>query len=247
MLDGYVMKFEILHAARRFGFDIQRYVRCRDPYYRLKRCLDRQQVTTLLDVGANVGQFALYMRMADYTGQIVSFEPQMAAHSELSSVARGDPNWIIARRCALGDRSGMTEIQIAGNAGKSSSILNMTDRHIAGDPKSAFIGKEEVELITLDEYLDSMPSLVGQSIGLKIDTQGYEAAVLAGLVRWAGSVKVLLTEMSLTPLYEGSIEFSDLFGRIEERGYRCVSIEPGFSDPETSEMLQVDATFERFR
>jgi FkbM family methyltransferase len=239
------MKFEVLQTARRFGFDIQRYGRYRDPHYRLRCALERQGVSTLLDVGANVGQFALYIRMAGYGGQIVSFEPQLAAHTQLSAVARSDPNWIIARRCALADRAGTTEIQIAGNAGKSSSILNMTARHIAGDPKSAYIGKEEVELITLDGYLDSMPSLANVSMGLKIDTQGYEAAVLAGLVKWSDHVKVIQTEMSLTPLYEGSIGFSELFRTIEDRGYRCVSIEPGFSDPKTCEMLQVDATFER--
>jgi hypothetical protein len=113
------------------------------------------------------------------------------------------------------------------------------------DPQSVYIAKEKVPTTTLDEFLDRDPDAPNLTIALKIDTQGYESEVLAGLSRWSGKVKVIMVEMSLTPLYEGGPLFVDLYQIIERRGYRCISIERGFTDPRSYEVLQVDAIFER--
>lgn len=237
------MRYQILKVARRFGFDIQRYGAYRDPLVRLRHALDRHHVKTVLDIGANTGQFGQLLRMAGYRDRIISFEPLSAAYAKLQAVARNDPAWTVAPRCAVAATTGTTDIHIAGNS-KSSSLLDMTDRHVAGDPNSAYIGSESVDVITLDGFLDHGYA-TGTALGVKIDTQGSEAQVLAGLIKWSPAVKVIQTEMSLTPLYADGIGFTDLFKLIESRGYRCTSIEPGFTDPKTSEMLQVDATFER--
>ena len=100
-------------------------------------------------------------------------------------------------------------------------------------------------MITVDSFLDAEPSLADNAIALKIDTQGYEAEVLAGLNKWSDSVKVIQTEMSLTALYEGEVRFGELYQSIEARGLHCISIEPGFTDPRTYEVLQIDAIFAR--
>jgi hypothetical protein len=100
-------------------------------------------------------------------------------------------------------------------------------------------------MTTLDDFLDGEPDLADIAIALKLDTQGYEAEVLAGLDKWSDHVEVIMTEMSLVALYQGQIKFLDLYRIIEDRGYRCISIEPGFIDPRAYEVLQVDAIFER--
>jgi len=237
------MKFAILRLFRKFGFDVQRYGQHRDHYVRLRHALGRQQVTTLLDVGANVGQFGQFMRIANYQKRIISFEPLSAAHRQLRNVASVDGNWLVAPRCAVGRQIGTTEIQIAGNS-QSSSILDIKDRHVAADTRSGYVGKESVDVITLDSYLDTA-GVTDPCLGLKIDTQGYEGEVLAGLRQHSDRVKVIQLEMSLTPLYEGGASFSDLFAELETRGYHCISLEAGFTDPKTFEVLQVDGMFER--
>jgi FkbM family methyltransferase len=206
--------------------------------------LKRRGVSVVLDVGANVGQFADDIRKAGYTGRIVSFEPLSDAYAKLVIAAQGDHLWTVAPRCALASRSGVAEINIAANS-VSSSILDMLERHVANDPKSAYVGREAVTTTTLDEFLDRNPDVASAAIALKLDTQGYEAQVLAGLDKWSSNVEVIMTEISLVGLYEGETTFVELYRMIEARGYRCISIEPACTDAHTYEVLQVDAIFER--
>ena len=238
------MRYAVLKLLRRFGYDVQRYGPHSDPMRRLQQAMKRQRVTTILDIGANIGQFGQRLRINGYEGRIISIEPLSTARAKLVAVTRDDPQWNVAKRYALGERCGEVEINIAGNS-QSSSVLNMLDRHRVGDPKSAYIGTEKVPLITLDAFLDELPVLADVPLALKIDTQGYEAQVLAGLDRWSKNVKVIQAEMSLAPLYAGSVGFNDLYRMMEERGFRCISIEPNFTDPNTYEVLQTDAIFER--
>jgi FkbM family methyltransferase len=240
--------FSLKDAARKLfravGYDVRRYRPYQDHFQRLQLSLQRHNVTVLFDVGANVGQFARAIRKAGYRRHIISFEPLSAAHAKLLVASRHDPLWTIAPRCALAARCGDAEINLAANS-QSSSISNMLERHIAGAPEAIYVGKERVTTTTLDCFLDGKPDLEAKSIALKIDTQGYERAVLDGLHKWSNKVKVIMTEMSLAALYEGEPRFAELFRMIEDRGYHCISIEPGFTDPRTYEVLQVDAIFER--
>ena len=238
------MKNAVRKLVQAVGYDVRKYRPYDDSFRRLQVSLQRREVTLILDVGANIGQFARTIRRVGYRGRIVSFEPLSDAHAKLLAAARHDPLWTVASRCALGSRPGKVQINIAANS-QSSSILKMLERHVSGDPKSAYIGGESVEMMTLDSFLAGERDLAKSAIALKIDTQGYEAEVLAGLHRWSDCVRVIVIEMSLAALYEGEATFLDLYRAIQDRGYRCISIERGFTDPRTYEVLQVDAIFER--
>jgi FkbM family methyltransferase len=238
------MRYGILRLLRRYGYDVQRYGPHHDPMRRLKQAMERQHVSTILDIGANVGQFGQRLRINGYQGRIISIEPLSRARAKLVAATRDDPLWSVAKRYALGDKCGDIEINVAANL-QSSSVLKMLDRHLAGDPTSGYVGTETVRLVTLDAFLDEHPALADVSLALKIDTQGYEAQVLAGLDRWSENIKVIQAEMSLAPLYDGSAGFDEIYRIMEQRGYRCISIEPNFTDPQTYEVLQTDAIFER--
>lgn len=241
------MKYAILGLLRRFGYDVQRYRPHDDPLRRFQYAMARRKAEAVIDVGANVGQFGQRLRINGYQGRIISVEPTSAAHAAVSKIARHDSQWTVTERCALGSSCGETiEINIAGNS-QSSSVLGMLDRHVKGDPQSGYVGRETVPLMTLDALLDKYAGVTSQSMGLKIDTQGYEAQVLSGLHRWDACIDVIQIEMSLTKLYEGSLSFIELYHIMEDRGFRCISIDPNFTDPHTYEMLQTDAIFERDR
>src|SRR5262249_39982677 len=149
---------------------------------------------------------ARLIRKVGYSGKIISFEPLSDAHAKLLIAAKRDPLWTVAPRGALGANRGVFQINIAANS-QSSSILDMLERHIAGAPESRYVGKETVTMTTLDDFLNREPDLADTAIALKLDTQGYEAEVLAGLNKWSDRVEVIITEMSLVALYKGQIKF----------------------------------------
>src|SRR5580704_16577230 len=66
---------------------------------------------------------------------------------------------------------------------------------------------------------------------------------------WTVRQGLLRTQKSFTPKCHclrsttGKYRFFYLYSRILKLGFRCVGISPGFLDPTTWEVLQVDATF----
>lgn len=54
------------------------------------------KIDTVLDVGANIEQYALWLRECRYKGRIISFELLSKAHHQLIINSRKDSNWIIA-------------------------------------------------------------------------------------------------------------------------------------------------------
>ena len=228
---------------RPWGFDVVRYRPANDPDQRLVHLFGRYGVETVLDVGANVGQFAKRIIAAGYPNQIISFEPVSSSHSMLLKNAEGYDQWQVARRCALGGERRKVMVNIAGNS-ESSSLLPMLERHVSALPISKYLGAEETELIRLDDVLEEyLPAEKGASLALKMDIQGFEGEVLDGAPRTLKQIKVIYNVVAVCPLYDREVPFLDLYSRILKLGFRCVGISPGFLDPTTWEVLQVDATF----
>lgn len=227
----------------RAGLDLHRLTPASDPYVQLHYGLKANAVDLVLDVGANTGQFASGLRAIGYKGRIVSFEPLSAAHAKLSAAAAGVPAWSVHPRCAVGDRDGETQINVAGNS-VSSSVLPMTDKHSTAAPGSAYVGRESVPIVRLD-------SVAAQYLGgaakpfLKIDTQGFEWQVLEGARETLPRLAGILCEMSLVPLYSGQRLWKDTLARIEGEGFALWALQTGFTDPQDGRTLQMDGIFFR--
>ncbi len=232
-------------AAHRFfdriGLDISLARPIRDPARLLLTKAAEMGAHTVLDVGANVGQFGAGLRRAGFSGTIVSFEPLSAAHARLSEIAAGDPAWHVAPRMALGETSGTATINISHNLA-SSSLLRVEARSVATAPQSGQCGTEEVQVNRLDDAID--PAWRAP-YAMKLDTQGFELHVLGGAPVTLARTAVAMVEMSLTPLYEGGASFVDVYRFFEENGFRCITLTQGFADHERNELLQVDGVFVR--
>jgi len=228
---------------RKQGLEIRRYVPPTSPTEGLVASLRKFDIDLVLDVGANKGQFASEIRHWGYGGKIVSFEPLSQVHGELLRSSAGDPLWEVCPRCALGDHNGEVEINIAGNS-DSSSILPMLESHKSAAPESAYQGKENVPIKTLDavagQYLKD-----ARSVFLKIDTQGFEWHVLDGARETLPNVRGVLVELSLVPLYEGQHLWREVINRLEAEGFTLWAFKPVFSDQATGRTLQVDGVFYR--
>lgn len=201
------------------------------------------QIQLLLDVGANIGQYAMATRAEGYQGRIVSFEPLPDAYERLLQRSKSDPLWTVHKRCAVGSRLGETEINISQNS-VSSSLLPMLQAHASAAPASVYIGKAKTEVITLDSVID-VYRRHGENTLLKIDTQGFEREVLDGLSEHLRSIFAVQLELSVVPLYAGQDLYQHFFTFFQEHGFVLWSMVPGFSDPQTGQLLQFDAVFVR--
>ena len=228
---------------RSVGFELRRFSVKQSENARFFSMLKTNNVNLIFDVGANTGQFGVLLREIGFDGKIVSFEPLSDARECLLNISRNDPMWQIAPQTAIGEENGEIEIQIAGNS-QSSSVLDMLDTHVRAAPDSKYIGKEKVALRNLDsiaaDYMDS------NSIAfIKIDTQGYETQVMNGAKKLMSQIVGLQVEISLVPLYKGQCLFDEMLKKLKNDGFELWSISTVFSDPNTAQLLQVDATFFR--
>jgi FkbM family methyltransferase len=230
-------------ALLRRGFEISRMATSNSDAALTLTLFNLSGATTVIDVGANSGQFAEQLLRARPGTQITSFEPLSSAHTALLQKAAKIANWKIARRMALGSATTRTKINISANLA-SSSLRAMEAAHTNAAPESRYIGEEEVDVKRLDDAYAEIGDL-DQKIYLKIDTQGFEAEVLEGSEGILGQVVALQMEGSLFELYTGQELASDLIRRAEKLGFKLHAILNGFRDPATRELLQVDLFFIR--
>lgn len=237
------IEYLVRRVANACGLDVHRYRPAESVHGRLARMLEYRRVDIVLDVGANVGQFASSLRKAGYTNHIVSFEPLSRAHEMLVRSSAGDPLWTIAPRTAIGADQCEVEINVSGNS-FSSSILDVLPAHLRAAPQSATVETERTTLTTLDASSKNFTE-GKERVFIKIDTQGYEDQVLAGSRGLLNIAEGLHLELSFVELYGGQQLFDRLFADIKALGFECWAIWPGIHDPESGRMLQVDATFFR--
>lgn len=81
----------------------------------------------------------------------------------------------------------------------------------------------EVEVSTLDAIIDAhLPD--AKSIGIKIDTEGFEMEVIAGLDRHLSRIDFLVSEASVLNRFEGSYNFSELVAALWEKRLRFYNL-----------------------
>ncbi len=194
---------------------------------------------TVLDIGANVGDFAFTIRPLLPTAHIYSFEPlpdcfqQMLVH--LHGVSR-----FTAFNVALGDQSGELEFQRSSHS-PSSSFLTMAETHKVSFPASAGSQAVKVRIERLDNLGTQLK--LDDPILVKIDVQGYEGHVLRGGQRTIQRAAAIIVETSFEPLYKNQPLFPDVYSILTEWGFTYLGPLDQFCDPHDHRPLQQDSLF----
>jgi FkbM family methyltransferase len=237
------IKGNVRRTLRHVGMDLVRWRPQSSPEAALAKMLNQHRIDTVLDVGANEGQYALSLRELGFRGRIISFEPLAVAHQWLQRSAVKDASWIIPPRMAIGNQEGKIRLNVASN-GASSSILPMLDAHQRGAPDVEYVGTEVVPISRLDrvakEFLGE-----ARNIFLKVDAQGFELQVLQGATELIFRIAGAQLELSLVPLYESQALFSELIDWMRKEGFNIWGILPGLADNSSGRLLQADVVFFR--
>jgi FkbM family methyltransferase len=200
-------------------------------------------INTILDIGANKGQFALNLLENNFKGKILSFEPLSYEHKLLKKFSKNKKNWFIEKKCALGQKKFKKTLFITGNR-ESSSLLKILPTHIEIKPDSKIIKSEIVNVEKLNSFKNKIKKLK-KNLLLKIDTQGSEIDVLLGADEVIKDIKCLFIEVSLIPLYEKQKLWMEVIKYLKNLGFNIWSIDPLLRNKSTGQTYQVDMFFHR--
>jgi FkbM family methyltransferase len=198
-------------------------------------------IRTVLDVGANSGQFASAVRCVLPHARIYSFEPIPDVHARL--VARLAPLGNFESFCvALGASCGETTFW-RSEFSKSSSLLPMSRTHREAFPWTSRSTPTQVTVDRLDNYIPRI--VLDPGVLLKLDVQGYEAAVLEGAKEILAQVSFVQVETSFATLYEGQSSFGEVYRLLTEAGFDYAGSSGQTRSPVDGAILQEDALFRR--
>jgi FkbM family methyltransferase len=194
-----------------------------------------------VDVGANVGQFAVAAAKFFPNVRILSFEPMPASLKKLRENLAGLIN-VTIYPIALGATDGTVELRVNSHS-HSSSLLPLAECHQAAFPEAREIGTLAVKVSTLDIVLKDVE--LTSPVMLKLDVQGFEAMTLRGGGETLKRMDYVVLEGSFKPLYEGEVLFIDLVRMMEGYGFKFRRPVGSLEDPITGEVLQMDLLFDR--
>jgi FkbM family methyltransferase len=202
---------------------------------------ERIQFRSVLDIGANAGDFAVKARALAPAARIYSFEPLEGAFARLQERMKGDARFS-AFQIALGDRDGETEIHRDAFS-PASSILRVTETSKKLFPVTGNVTTLRVPIRTLDGWMEEHP-LEGPVL-VKLDVQGFEDKVLEGGRDCLKRADALITEACFVELYEGQPLFCDLNRLLEREGFRLQGVVEEANDPVTGLAVYADAFYLR--
>jgi FkbM family methyltransferase len=167
-----------------------------EDWVNLARFLKPSENVLLLDVGANVGEFAAGFLAIYPHSRAICFEPVNKNLSQLKKRFAGNPR-VDVHHCALADRNGKAEINVHDN-GALCSFIPYTEE--ANDVyRSGAATSEGTECRSLDSFgiKESVAKLL-----VKIDVQGFEIEVLRGGMATLKSADAVLLECSFANEYQ---------------------------------------------
>ena len=206
------------------GYDIVHFSGQHNLRSHLYKVIDKYQVDTIIDVGANVGQFGLFLRSIGFDGKIYSFEPVSDAFEELSLNASIDDNWFVFNY-ALGSESGESIINVSKYT-SFSSILNPSDYALGRWENSHVDHKEKIRIRTLDECYAEGVFSDSDSYFLKMDTQGFDLEVFKGSHSVLSKVAGILSELSLIAVYDNMPDYKQSLSTFEDAGFSVSGLYP---------------------
>lgn len=139
--------------------------------------------TTVLDVGANRGQFALVARESWPRARIISFEPGPRAATAFANTFRSD-SLVELHSFALGAAEEQRLLTIPPEDDGASFLVDLQgEDHLVGVKR-----------------LDDLELDLSGSVLLKMDVQGFEMEVLRGAKATLGAVDSIIAECTFRPV-----------------------------------------------
>jgi len=219
---------KIIHSL---GYDI---IKISKDYNRNFLGLNNLPIKSIIDIGANRGQFAKEAIKVFPNAHIYCFEPGGKAFRDLKRWADIQKGRVSVFNIALGDKE---------------ADLNFYE-YLENDERSSFLRIVNpvvqvpilIHQTTLDNFVNSSSLSLEPEILIKIDTQGYDDRVIMGAKQTLSKAKICITEVIFDKEYYDQASFKKIFTLLDEIGFEFV----GFKEQhrgKNGEILWGDAVF----
>lgn len=175
-------------------------------------------IGTLIDVGANRGQFTLFARRLFPNVKVFAFEPLAEAAKTFRALFANEPD-IRLFVAAVGERAGEADMHVT-ERDDSSSLLPLAQQTAVFGTREATRRKVRVE--RLARFIDA-GALVPRTL-LKIDVQGYELEVLKGSTELLPAIDYVYVECSHIELYKGQPLAADVMAFLRGFGFALTGV-----------------------
>ena len=183
-----------------------------------KAALNRP-LSTVIDIGANRGQFALAVR-AISGAKVISFEPLPDVAAIFQKVFSYDPA-VKLHVAAVGERNEKTQIHLSAK-NDSSSLLEIGEAQTNFFPGTQEVGTVEVQVGTLDDFL-TKEEIVKPAM-LKLDVQGFELYALIGCRNLIGNFDYVYCECSFVELYKNQKLAGEIINYLSAFGFGLTGV-----------------------
>ena len=204
------------------------------------RIFHKMEFSTVIDIGANRGQFALLAQHCFKNANITSFEPLSAPAQTFKQVFSNNQRVKLVN-AAIGPEDKQSIMHVSA-CDDSSSLLPISSLQEDKFPGTGEVGTTEVHVAPLSAFINQQ-DIVGPAL-LKLDVQGFELDALKGCEPLLTEFDWIYCECSFIELYSGQKLAAEVIDWLSARGFKIKGMYNADYDS-AGLSIQADILFQR--
>jgi FkbM family methyltransferase len=231
----------IQNIVRKFGYEINNFENQEKRKADKWTWLQSLDIETVIDIGANIGQFAEFIIDIFPNARLFAFEPLESEYSKLIFNLGSNPRFE-AFNIGLGDMNGSTDFFIS-SASPSSSLLQMENTQKKLYPETAEQTKCIIKISRLDDFIEKSNLQIKPNLLIKMDVQGAENKVIKGGKGAFRNAKIVLSEVNYFSFYKGQPLFKDIIDILSDLDFVYCGVSEQVNNKKDNLPLFADAFF----
>ncbi|MFM6006246.1 MAG: FkbM family methyltransferase, partial [Sphaerospermopsis kisseleviana] len=204
--------------------------------------LEHHKIKTIIDVGANEGQFAILMQRHFPDARILSFEPLEICQSKLSRVIANSPDSKIFK-VAIGDETGFC-LMNQSDFTPCSSLLSGSSLLGEDYDDATKITQIQVPISRLDDCLQE--ENLDPEILVKFDVQGFEIPAIRGAIKTLEKASIVVIETCFfRKLYQQQPLFHEIYTLMHDLGFSFMGNAEQYTRKKDGRIVEADSIFEK--